>query len=317
MKKFFLKSIFLLIIPLGIISYIIQFKIDTKLAKSNLSNYKDWNNIIESKINADLIIQGSSRAWVHISPYSIDTAFKLNSYNIGIDGFDFIMQYHRFRLYMEHNKKPEYILQIIDPFTLSKRKDLYMPEQFIPYLHDSIIRKAVMFYDGLRYADLYFPFLKYYHTSQTRELITQSLTNDTSRTYRKYKGFIPMDRNWDSDFRSFKKANLKGFRTNPDKNSQKFFEEFLKYCRENEIKLILVFPPEYTEAQQLMINRDSVFNLISSYAAEFKFPFIDYSSHPICNDTTLFYNSQHLNIKGVEAFNKVLISDLKSLNIIR
>ena len=117
MKSFLKKSAIHFAI-LAILLFLLQWICDTGLRKSEYENYREWNDAMLGKINAELLIQGSSRAWVHFSPKHLDSAFQINSYNLGIDGYDFLMQDSRLKIYLANNKRPEYIIQVMDITTL-------------------------------------------------------------------------------------------------------------------------------------------------------------------------------------------------------
>jgi len=313
MLKFILKSILFLLL-FYIMASLLQNYVD-KASKTGLPIYQEWNDIVESKINADLIVQGSSKAWVQISPYILDSAFQLNSYNLGIDGYLFPMQYTRLQLYLKYNKKPDYIIQCLDCATLFRNTDLYMFEQFIPYLGENLIRKAVSNYDVFDYRDFYIPGYKYMHSFASKEImykaIYSSFKNKTPTNW-KYKGFAANGSSWDHSFGDFKRMFATGYRDSIDVNTKKQFENFLDFCKKEEIKVFLVYPPEYIEAQKLLLNRKDFIAIFEEYSKTYDIPYLDYSSDSICLDTINFYNSQHLNSIGVEKFNKMLVEDLKS-----
>ena len=134
---------------------------------------------------------------------------------------------------------------------------------------------------------------------------------DSGKNNGRYKGFLIGDTQWDDSFRKFKNLNPKGYRIKVDEESKVLFNNFLQTCKVDSISVILVYVPEYYEAQTLLLNRDSIKNLFCNYAKIYNIPFIDYSNSSICLDTTNFFNSQHLNKKGVFYFNKKLIEDIK------
>jgi hypothetical protein len=296
------------------LAFIFQAFIDKGVQKTGLSNYPEWTDIVESKINADLIIQGSSKAWVHVSPFTLDSALKLNSYNLGMDAYFFRMQYFRFQLYAKYNKKPRYIIQCLDCNTLSRNTDLYMFEQFIPYLNESIIRQAVSDKDVFDNRDFYIPVYKYLHSLSSKGIILEGLKANLGIRRPgngKYKGFQPQDRKWDASFSEFKRNNANGYKDYIDTTTRSLFENFLDYCKKEDIKIFFVFTPEYIEAQKLLLNRDSIMNIFRSYAHRYDIPVLDYSCDSMCLDTVNFYNSQHLNTIGVTKFNTRLVFDLK------
>src|SRR4051812_31298576 len=113
MKKFITKSLILTSI-LFVLAYLLQQLIDKGLSQSNFSTeYKEWDDITKSKINAEIIIQGSSKAWLQISPRIFEDEFKLSTYNLGMNGQCFPMQKWRLDMYLKYNKKPKYLIQVV------------------------------------------------------------------------------------------------------------------------------------------------------------------------------------------------------------
>ena len=136
MKYFILKfsifSLILLVISLGFDVFVSsRIKKSPSLAKGE---YSVWNDIYEGKINSDLVIYGSSRAWVHFNPELLTNTFKIPTYNLGIDGQNFLLQYFRHKELLRFNKRPKIILHSLDIFTFSKKTKLYNFEQFFPYM---------------------------------------------------------------------------------------------------------------------------------------------------------------------------------------
>ena len=64
---------------------------------------QEWNQIKEGKIKAELAVFGSSRAFIQINPKILEEETKLNSYNFGLNGSKFKMQFYRFNIYLKHN----------------------------------------------------------------------------------------------------------------------------------------------------------------------------------------------------------------------
>ena len=113
MKRFSLRLLWFCLLPLPLL-FGLNYVVETGLKKSRSYYYAEWNDIFNSKINADVLICGSSRAYVHLSPKIIDTILHIKSYNIGMNGTQFLMEYDRFRIYLKHNKKPKYVIQTVD-----------------------------------------------------------------------------------------------------------------------------------------------------------------------------------------------------------
>lgn len=316
MRKFIIKG-FLLLLPFLLIAIILPpSKIDSGLKRSKFSrNYVEWNDIFDSKINTDLLIQGSSRAWVHISPKNLDSAFNLSAYNLGLDGYAFQMQYYRFLIYLKYNKKPKYIIQSLDYFTeFEKNVTLYEYEQFIPFLDNKLIQEAVQNYEGLNYKDLYIPFYKYTHNMKLYYYgLRFLLLNSKQQSNGKFKGFKVQAKPWDNSFNNFRHSYPNGFSAGIDTTTLNLFNTFVKYCHEENIKLIFVNCPTYYGATKMLVNKKQIDSIYHSYAEKYNIPYLDYSADNLCYDTLNFYNSQHMNNVGVEKFNVKLVSDLQKI----
>ena len=131
MKRFIYNLLLFCLLPLPFL-YGLQMIVDSGLKKSNHLLYAEWNDIYNGEINADLIVMGSSRAELQISPTILDRNLKLNTYNLGISAWTFPMQYARFKIYLKHNAKPRYIVHSLDLQMFSRREDLFNYQQFLP-----------------------------------------------------------------------------------------------------------------------------------------------------------------------------------------
>jgi len=256
---------------------------------------------------------GSSKAKMMVSPFILDTVLHMNTYNLGMDGWQFNMQYARFKIYLQHNKKPRYVLQVIDFPFFDDRKDLYNYEQFIPYLSDTIIRHVTSQYIGrFTFPELYLPFFKYNrHLTLIQEGIKCYFKKKDNTILPGSKGYEPWQLMWDSSFSTFKKANPGGIKTVIQRRIVAEFEEFLSYCNANNIKVILEFAPVYHEEYLMEKNVGDVLQIFNGLSLKYSVPIFDHSNDSLCYDKKYFFNSQHLNKDGAELFSTTVANDLK------
>jgi hypothetical protein len=288
--------------------------VDDGLRKSHHFYYSEWNDLFSGKINADLLIMGSSRAWVQISPQILDSALHLNSYNLGMDGSQFNMQYQRFRVYLQHNRKPKYILQEVGyTSTLGWFNELPTPNQFLPYLNDSsmwsITQRSA---DPFSLLDRYFPLYKY---NNEFPLIKEGLLSYFGKGVKstKYKGYEGKVKPWDSSFHNFIKDNPKGKVWAISPEAVKFFREYLGFCKANDIKVILVYPPAFIQSLDYVTNKEEILNVYKTLSAEYNVPFYNYMFDSLNYSRNNFYNSMHLNKRGSEIFSRKLAAQLKEV----
>ncbi len=311
MKRFVTRLLLFCIVPLAVLLPL-GHMVDAGLHKSRYFYYAEWNDLFNGKANADMIVLGTSRAWVQFSPYILDSVLHLNSYNMGMDGAPFDVQYERFKIYMRYNRKPKYVLQEVGfntTFTISSGLPLY--QQFLPYLSDTTIWRMVKkAYPSVGWPERYFPLYKY---NNQIPLLKEGIWSyfGKSRPSIKYKGYQAQDRTWDSSFCELIKRNPKGIRCRIDTNAVKLFKEYLAYCNANGIQVIMVYAPFYYEMNGYIINHEDVLSLIDGLSKEYRVPVLDYTHSAIDSNRSYFYNSQHLNRQGSALFTTMLANDLK------
>jgi hypothetical protein len=147
--------------------YTITFFIDSGLRQTNHPTWKAWNDILTRKSECEIYIQGSSRAWVQVSPLIIENYTGKKTYNFGIDGHHIDVQLGRYYLYRKYNKKPKIIIQILEGFSLEKRTDLYMKEQFLPYYNEECVVNSIKTMKGFNNIGHKLSFLKYIGETNT------------------------------------------------------------------------------------------------------------------------------------------------------
>lgn len=315
MKRFAFNLLLFCLLPLPFL-YGLQMIVDSGLRKSKHLLYAEWNDIYNGTVNADLIVMGSSRAELQISPTILDRNLKLETYNLGISAWTFPMQHARFKIFLKHNAKPHYIVHSMDLQMFSRREDLFNYQQFLPYLSDDDIKSAAKGYKGeFGASQYYFPMFKYNGNMDLAATGFLEFFNLAESRRVSVKGYREQDLKWDGSFETFKKKFPGGYTHSFDSEVVKEFDAYLNFCRQNDIKVILAFSPEYFELQPLLVNREEIMNVFRDISKKHNIPFLDYSNHPIAFDKTYFYNSEHLTKQGAEQFSEVLGQDLKKLGV--
>lgn len=309
MKKYILKSLVFGLIIISIMQIITSI-INHSLRKSESGNLKEWNEIFEGNINAQLLIQGSSRAWVQYSTYIIDSELKTNSYNLGMDGSPFDVQYIRYFAYEQNNKLPKIIIQNVDLDLLDANKFVFQKYQFLPYLNNKPFRNLLLDHQIVDYYDCTFPFITYAGQPKAYEIALSELLGIKHQNAVKHKGYAGQNAEWNGNNFEFRK-NQGVARSKINGNLEKLFVQFLDECQKKKILVVLVYAPMYYEMQQLISNFSSSRLYYKTLSERHNLLFLDYSSSYISKEKKYFYNATHLNAKGSEAFTKLLVNDLK------
>ena len=309
MKKFGLTLI-LFSIPLFILGGLGDYFINMALKKSKHKYFVVWNDLVSGNINSEIVVYGTSRARAHINSKILEDTLKLSTYNLGIDGFTFKMEYCRHELILEKNKKPSFIIQTLDFHILGDIDNLYQFQQFCPYFDNETILKTIKTYKGPNWWDYNLPLLRYYGNTEEIFSAMNILLRPSHNKGNRYKGFYNFDRSWTYEFEKVKKSKKTMFQK-LDKDSVILFENYLADTKRRGIPIIFVYTPEYIDGQNFVSNRKEIMALYKKLATKYDIPFIDYSSDPMCFNREYFYNAEHLNLKGTNLFSKKLASDLK------
>lgn len=313
MKKFIYK-----LLKVGFFLYVTLSILDIGLThfflKKDFRNYtrvgeaEVWNDIYNSMINVDVAIYGSSRSWRHISPKIIKEKTGLSSYNFGIDGHGFNLQYLRHRKYFNENSRPKTVLLTVGPNTLNISKDLYNYNlsQLLPFMFlDSEIYSNTFPNDFYFRYEYLFPLIRYGGRVQWRDFIL----GQPPRVRK--KGYAGTDIKWLDKEGQIKCNNKKITDSSFSKKSIALLDKFIKELKKENIKIIIIYTPFYIEGQDCIEGYSRLNNFYSRISKRYDVPFYDYSKDSISSVKDYFYNAMHLNKKGAEIFTKKLINDLK------
>ncbi len=287
-----------------VIAFILNLFIYSGLRNIKTSEFGVWNKIVEGKINADILIGGSSRALNHYDSRIIQDQTGLTAFNIGLNGSQTDMQIARFKTYLQHNKKPSLFIFNLDLFSFQiTHGGVYDPGQYLPYLQEEPIYQALQRINPEIWKARYMPLygyavedLRFTWLLGIMSFFKQNLAEDH------FLGFKPHSESWTSDFEHFKEMNPNGVNFIIEKIGTNYMEELVRLCKDQGITLLLVYSPEYKDMQAFTTNRTQVFDHFDMLSRRFAVPIWDFSDSAISFRKENFYNSQHLNAEGASSF---------------
>ncbi len=311
MKQFVIRTF---LFSLFIFSFILLLQIVIFLRINHKSTTGHDNLDITSNVNSELVFLGSSRCWAHFDPFFFENEFGLKSTNIGVDGHSEIsMAYIRLLDYLKVNVPPKYAILSFDPFMsggdISKpgnkiHKDNFARYAFVPLNNNwEIVR-----YFGFNKWEKYFPLYSIFKYKQLANCLFQ---NNIS-TYVKY-GYERHDAQWDTlknpIVDRMKQEYIIDKQTNEVKEALSLLN---KLCSNNGIKLICIQTPVYKS----IFNVKS-FEIPKTICTDLGIVFIDANYVSIRTDIKNFYNSNHLNIKGITAMNNKLKAEKRLIEVLK
>lgn len=311
MKRFLTHLLLWLIVAL-ILSFGVDTIITCGLRKTDIRKYVVWNDIYKGKINADVLVIGSSRAWCGYNTYILDSLLNCNSYNLGLDGHPLDFQLLRYETYRRFNSKPSLILLNTDFLsTLDNSANLqYEREQFFPYINDFELINTVSDPKHITWLERHLPLVRYFGY---REDIDNGLASFFGKKHffdgGLYKGYRGNDWGWNPA--SLNKDTIFNVRINW--NIVEALDGFMENSETDGIHVIFVKSPVYQPLYNHFSGIQLTDSIFASIAEKYKVPILDYYYSPIGLDSTYFYNPSHLNTKGAEVFSKQLCEDIDSL----
>lgn len=298
MKKFLIHSVVFAAI-LWVFAIIADIYVSNNLRHSKERKYAAWNGIYNDTTYYDLVINGSSRAWVQYDPHILDSILHLNTYNFGIDGSAINRQIIKYHKYCELHGQPKYLLQNIDIFTMARTFG-YEREQFFPYFfYDKDLLHKADKYEHFTLLEKYIPYYRY---------IGIDLHDWDAGLY---KGYCGQDKAWDGSMFS----QMDTVQVSSDSNMLRLFDDFLTEQAHLGTRVILVYSPIYHGVIDKCPDIDKMYAMYNSLAIKHHLSILNYIEMPLCYDTAYFYNATHLNRQGAEIFTTRLAQDLDSMGI--
>ena len=293
--------------------FLVHGLISKGLRMVNSDTFGAWNAAMQGRAGAQIIISGSSRAAYHYDPRTIEQATGLTAFNIGRNGSQTDVQLGVLRAYLEHNQKPEVVVQNLDAFTFVTTREVYDPALYVPYLDDPAIYAMMKQLDPELIRGRYLPLYNYTVEDMnfTWWLGLRSLVGINPRG-NVYLGFTPRYQSWTGDFAKFKAANPQGVSFPIEPKGIAALQSLIDLCKAQHIRLILVYSPEFLEMQRMTRDRSEIFAEFQTLAQRNDVPLWDYSGWAYGSDREMFYNSQHLNADGAALFSTQFAHDLAS-----
>lgn len=310
MKRFIIKTVAFFTILLGL-AWGLDYIISKGLLEMEDYRFMSWSEMQKGDINADIVIMGNSRGFSHFEPWTIDSICKTTSYCLGLGGYSITVQdlkYHYYRLY---NKKPKYIIQQVDYYTLrnDSAPHQHESEQYLPMIYDSRIHDEFLRV-GYTNLDIYCPLYRYWGYQMVIKngllefLGVKHYVRDPSRRGHHYEK---------GEWEGSELARMDTIHAQFNLKGKAYFEQYMRERAEEGIKVILVNSPTYIGANNKTTGLDKVNTYFDSIASVYNTVYWNYNEgYEMCNDTANFCVSVHMNPQATHQFSIDFANDLKA-----
>lgn len=249
--------------------------------------------------SADILILGSSRARRHYNPEVISQTLNMSCYNAGYDAQSIL--FHKALLdIIEEKYKPEIIILDINNNELLYEEISYdqlsilLPYvQYYPELWNTLLLKSP--FEKIKYLSKIYPY-----NSLLDKIVRGNM--DSMHGENDINGFVPFYGSYNRDIteKSFPETTL-------DKNKIDAFNSFIDICKKKNIKLFVVYSPEYLK----ILNNSSSIEYIIDKCKQNDIDYITYQNNADFLKGELFREALHLNNVGADEFSLDLSLKLK------
>lgn len=258
---------------------------------------------IADKMNAPILVFGSSRATHHYDPRILADSLGMDAYNCGLDGNGIIFTYGQYSMFKNRYIPKLVICELSSGFDLLYETD---NRKYINYLRPNYSRGDVA------------SIVQKIDTTERWKMWSQAYRFNTHfvkvilgvkmSTFSTIKGYLPIDRvmNYEPQHAQevpnsvFVYDSLKLF----------YWHQLIADCRERGTKLVFAISPKYRGGKA----DEAVFKPLLDLAEANDIPVINhYSDTVFSTKKEYFYDSTHMNIVGATAYTRQLASELRPL----
>lgn len=298
-----------LLIILGatvVLLYVCHYAIESGMRRIRTGAFGAFNQVVEGRVNADLVVLGSSRAAMHYDPSILEKATGLSGFNLGRIGARSEVYQGIFAQYLRHNRPPRLVILNADLNSLDLNTVLYDPVEYQPYLDDPDLYRALRQDRGVwqqRHLPL-FGYLvddvEYNHYIGLKALFGIQLPENY------HLGYLGVNREWNEARLDVNPAQ-KWFAYDPEPQAVRQFTAPLAEARSLGITAIVVMSPIQVEFLAKVRKRPELLAAISRACESEQAVFWDMSSMaPVAQDKRYFADSFHMNRRGATLFSERL-----------
>ena len=311
MRKFISKFLLYAIAAFGL-ALAMDVTVCSGLLKMEDYRFQDYAAMLKGGMDNDILIMGNSRGKSHYDTAIVDSLGNASSFCIGVGGYPLTVQLLKYHLYTEHNRKPSVIIQDIDLGCFNGVTDVrhqHQSEQFFPLVYDPLMRRELKSV-GYGFPELSIPMYRMYGYQQViKNGLLESLHLKHYVSFPAYKGHRPEEGEWNGT----ELKRMEPFEAELRNGSKSLFEDYLAGCKNDSIRMILVYSPMYAGAREKISGLDKVRSYFDETARKYGFDYLDYLDSPICKDTNNFCVSVHMNPQTTKQFTVQLMNDINAI----
>ncbi len=264
--------------------------------------YAKYRTAFLEKNNFDVIFLGSSRAAMHYNTALFDSLTGSNSFNLSLSGATPRVSLAVLKAYLQNSSLPKYIFLETDLHNVNVNGDIMEFNNYFPLLKNETLREE---FNKIDPRMKYFYYNAYYSWPYTgyKNISTglrSALNIKFSSDEEIYKGHIM------NNERMMCLQHSNQYNGGFTAMNGKYFGEVIAFCKQKNIKLILVTSPMFAGGKIDLTNKQQIVTVVDAYAWINGLQHWNLSSTPYCNQRELFVDHFHMNRNGARLFTSKL-----------
>lgn len=298
-----IKKLIVNVFIVGMVVFVLDFSIGRSIRHFYFTQESGENfrtTYAMEKVNAEIVIFGSSRASHHYDPQNFEDSLTMSFFNSGRDGYGIFFQTAILRSILKRYT-PKIIILDFDDDLENKKIEYDRLSSLLPYYRTHPeIRSIVELkspYEKTKLLSEIYPF--------NSEILTTAMGNLDYNKKRKidFKGYLPIDAEWHTKLNSVNTF----IPYQPDTNKVNVLKEFIHTAKAAGVRLYVIFSPVFEKTY-----RNQGAEICRTICNSEKVHFWDYSQDTsFLNSPWLFGNATHLNHNGVKRFNQLIVTEIK------
>lgn len=279
--------------------------------------YQDYRvrNSLKGKI--DTLVVGSSHALRSVKPTVLNEKLNVKAYNLSSPLMSMYGRYTLLKKEIDRNPvKTVYIELSYNALTLDRASLGYEGDLYVLGRLDNIAERLDFVKNAFTWEEYGMVFKD---TIERSKNALERSSKDIIDQYETY-GYLSVPSNDYSLTLEEKKEilNTESFDPVIKEENLKYFNEFIKMCKDNNIRIVLIVTPVTEKLILEYINSDEVFSQYKKLAQENDCEYYDFNldkkRSELYSEETSFYDATHMSDSGAEVFSARLAEIIKQVD---
>ena len=290
MKRFIVQIILFFALVVGV-DVLFGFTVDTLFSKAK-GGEKAKLFHLGNRLDEDVVIMGSSRAYRHYNPQILEDSLSLTVYNAGCSSMGIICNYGFYKLFTQKHKPKLIIYEVYDLDFVKDDYSMYL-SNLRPFRRTPELRDYIAQFEP---TDRYKTMSSLYSYNTNWVYIIQENTLPSMSLYKGYQPYLgeikkdPVKAEWKQELDSLKYELMKSFVFN---------------CKKDGIAVLLAISPYYWGKCEWL-------DWANTLSEECGVELLNYSEDKDFSfNKTLFVDPYHMNEKGSDLYSQRIANRIK------